>query len=235
LSVSVEFVGHACFRIWEDGRPRLVTDPFRFETLKIADTGYRLDAETVVVSSLTDDAHDNVGLVHGSPQVINALDVARGTSKVEFGGEPIVTIEAAEDPNHTMHSPSDNALYALRIGGLWFAHMGDLGYQLTAEQLAPFAGRCDALFALTGEQFTPTHEQLDPMIEFLQPRWIFPMHYNIPPVSFEMTKIEDFVSHRAEDPAVFVRHHTVELPLAAPRSGRPTIVVLDPSGYQRTG
>ena len=236
MAVQLEFVGHACFRLWENGRPVLVTDPFRYKTLRLPDPGTRLEADTVIVSSLTDDAHDNVALVKGSPRVINALDVACGRTEATISGQPVVTVEAAEDPQHTQHDPMDNALYAFQFGDIWFTHMGDLGpSRLTPEQLAPFAGHCDVFLVLTGEQLTPKHEELDPMIDFLKPKWLVPMHYNIPPVSFEMSKIGDFIEHRAQDPVFFVRHHTVELPLPRPKQGRPTIVVLDPSGYERTG
>ena len=236
MSVQLEFVGHACFRLWENGRPVLVTDPLRYEQLGLPDPGTRFEADTVIASSLTDEAHSNVALVKGSPHVINALDVALGKTKATISGQPVITTKAREDPKHPEHEPMDNALYAFKFGDLWFVHMGDVGpYQLPLDQLAPFTGHCDVLFALTGEQLTPKHEELDSMIDFLKPKWLVPMHYNIPPVSFEMSKIDDFIEHRADDPVFFVRHHTVELPLRRPKQGRPTIVVLDPSAYQRTG
>jgi len=28
MSVQLEFVGHACFRLWQDGRPAIVMDPY---------------------------------------------------------------------------------------------------------------------------------------------------------------------------------------------------------------
>lgn len=233
MSVQLEFVGHACFRVWQDGRPLLVLDPYTQETLGLDDDGFRLDAEKVIVSSLTDPAHDNVQLVAGAPEVINALDVARGQAEATINGEPLITVEAAEAPEHTEHSPNDNALYAFRAGDLWILHMGDLGYELTQEQLAPFVGHCDAFLVITGEQNTPSFDELDPMIDFLRPRWIVPMHYNLPPVSFQMSKVGKFLERRSRDPVIHVRHHTVTLPLPEVQPDRPTIVVLEPSGYSR--
>ncbi len=234
MSVKLEFVGHACFRIWENGRPVIMTDPFAYDTLELPDPGTRFETDTVIVSSLTDPAHDNVALAKGSPRVINALDVALGKDDSTIGAEPIVTLAVAEDPDHTLHAPMDNAMYAFNVGGLWFYHMGDLGYAVTPEQLAPFKDHCEVMIPLTGEKFTPKHEELDLMIDFLKPRWIVPMHYAIPPVIFDMMPIDKFLAHRSQDPVLMVRHHTVEFPLPTPKSDRPTIVVLDPSGYQRT-
>lgn len=234
MSVQLEFVGHACFRLWEDGRPTIVMDPYTPATLKFDDDGSRLTADTVIVSSLNDPAHDNVELVNGNPQIINALDVARGEASAEINGEPLITVPAGEAPDHTDHSPNDNALYAFKAGDFWILHMGDLGYGLTPEQLAPFVGHCDMFLVITGEMNTPSHEELDPMIDFLRPKWVVPMHYNLPPVSFGMNRVEKFIAHRCMDPVIYPRHHTVTLPLPELSPDGPTIVVPEPSGYKPT-
>ena len=56
------------------------------------------------------------------------------------------------------------------------------------------------------------------------------MHYNLPPVSFGMSQIGK--AHRARDPFIHIRHHTVTFPLPTSELGVPTIVVLEPSGYR---
>ncbi len=98
MSVQLEFVGHACFRLWEDSKPFIVMDPFDYPTCSMADEGFRLDVDTVIVSSLADSAHDNVDLVRGQPQVINALDVATGKQAATINGEPVVAIPRGRDP-----------------------------------------------------------------------------------------------------------------------------------------
>ena len=84
---------------------------------------------------------------------------------------------------------------------------------------------------IAGEANTPSHADLSAMIDFLQPTWVVPMHYDLPPVSFNASPVEKFLAHRAGDPVIFPRHHTVPLPLPAVRPGRPTLVVPEPSGY----
>ncbi len=111
MSVELEFVGHACFRLWEDGRPMIVMDPYAPWKANLPEDGFQLDAQTVIVSSLTDPAHDNVKLVRGDPRVINALDVATGKVTAQVNGQPLVTIAAAEIPDHP-EGTDDNALYA---------------------------------------------------------------------------------------------------------------------------
>ena len=98
MSLQLEFIGHACFRFWEDGKPAIVMDPFDYPTCSMEDTGFQLDAD---------------------------------------------------------------------------------------------AG-C-------------------------------------------MTHIDTFLNSRPRDPVYVVRHHVVELPLPTSPEGRPTIVILEPAGYQATG
>ena len=83
MAVKLEFVGHACFRLWEDNRPSIVMDPYGQTACGLVDDGFRLATDTVIVSSLSDAAHSNVELVTGAKQVINALDVASGRIKLE--------------------------------------------------------------------------------------------------------------------------------------------------------
>jgi hypothetical protein len=239
MSIQLEFVGHACFRLWENGKPVIVTDPFGHTICQMEDDGFRLDAETIIASSLTDPAHDNVELVRGQPQVINALDVATGKTAATINGEPLVTIAAREVEDHHMHDPMDNALYAFKAGGLWFAHLGDLGYGLDAEDLAPLAGKCDVMLAITGEELTLTLDDLDKMIEILSPTWIIPMHYGLPPLAGAngggMTPVDAFLNRHPQSPVFVVRHHTVTFPLPKSETEHPAIIVLEPSAYRPTG
>jgi L-ascorbate metabolism protein UlaG (beta-lactamase superfamily) len=238
MSVELEFIGHACFRLWEDGKPTIVMDPYSEAQCKLANDG-QLDADTVIVSSLTDAAHSNVAMVRGKPQVINALDVATGEATASINGQPLATIKAAEIPDHP-RGPEDNALYAFTAGGLWFAHMGDLGIELSEEELATFHGKCDVLMTITGQRYTPKFPELDRILRLLKPTWIVPMHYGLPPLGGEsiaacgMTPVGDFLEHRAQDPVLLVRATKVAFPQPKSTNGRPAIVVLEPAGYKPT-
>ncbi len=238
MAVKLEFVGHACFRLWEDNRPSIVMDPYGQTACGLVDDGFRLATDTVIVSSLRDAAHSNVELVTGAKQVINALDVASGRIDPVINGRPIAAIPAAEIPDHP-DGPEDNALYAFFAGGYWWAHLGDLGYGLSADELEPWKDRCDILMPITGEELTLKLDELQDLIEIVKPTWIVPMHYAIPPVGGAnaggMTYIDAFLNERPRDPVYIARHHTVEFPLPVSPNGRPTIVILEPSGYTPTG
>jgi L-ascorbate metabolism protein UlaG (beta-lactamase superfamily) len=240
MSVNLEWIGLACFRLWQNGGPVIAMDPYSPSVVSKAcgvDQAVfdiRIQADTIIVSSLTDQAHCYVKLVEGNPKVIDALSVAQGHSEALISDEPLVAVQAAESPDHP-DGARDNALYSFKVGGLWFLHMGDLGFGIDTEQIAPFAGHCDVLLALTGEDLTLGLDELDPMIDALKPTWIVPMHYDLPPMGTSgMTKVDVFLNRRPRDPIIYARHHTVTFPAPVLAPGRPTIVVLEPSGYQPT-
>lgn len=234
MSIQLEFIGHACFRLWQDQRPFIVMDPYTHVALKIPDDGTRLDADIVIVSSLTDWGHDNTRFVKGNPRVINAYDLAHEHAIVTINSEPVITVEAAEIANHP-EGTDPNALYAFKAEGLWFMHMGDLGFGLTKEQLKPFVGHCDVLMALVGENLTLPLAELDPMLDYLKPSWIFPMHYELPPISGGMSTVDKFLERHPRNPVIIVRQDRVSFPLPRLSPDLPTIVILEPSGYKATG
>ena len=51
MSVHVEWVGHACFRVWRDGGPVIVMDPFTPKNVRLSYEEAVIDGDTVIVSS----------------------------------------------------------------------------------------------------------------------------------------------------------------------------------------
>ena len=228
MPVHVEWVGHGCFRIRREGGPTIVTDPYTQRNVSLPEDT-TIEGDTVIVSSLTDRAHGNPKLVRGNPRVINALDLAVAGTEAQVEGSPLITLKVRESEMHESGSPKDNAMYALKVGGLWILHMGDLGYGLSAEEMAPFVGRCDLLLALVGQTNTITLKDLDFLIDHLKPKWIVPMHYLLWWPS-KMRPLGEFLVRRRRDPLIYARSSTVKFPLETPGVGRPIIIVLEPSG-----
>ena len=225
MSANLEWVGHACFRLWRTQGPVLVTDPFTPSEIGLPDVP--INGDVVIASSLSDPAHSNVASVRGARATINALDVANDGT-FTFDGAPIVSVPTSESALHP-EGPKDNAMYAFQVGGLWFLHMGDAGEALGPDLLAPFAGHCDVLLALVGGGLTIALDDLDNVIEFLRPNWIVPMHYALPGMSIELLPVDAFLAHRSRDPVLLAKASTVSFPLESFSLDAPVIVVLEAS------
>jgi hypothetical protein len=209
-------------------------DPYDLATLEkfgLPKGSPKVDGDIVIVSSLTDRAHGDPTRVRGTPRVINALDVALRRTEAVIDGSRLIAVPAAEAPHHP-DGPQDNALYALQVGGVWVMHMGDLGYGLSAEELSPFVGHCDVLLALAGGGLTIPLVDLDFVVDYLKPKWIVPMHYELPPLRAKMLPVGAFLARQARRPLIYPRCSTVRFPLETPGRTSPAILVLEPSGYQ---
>jgi L-ascorbate metabolism protein UlaG (beta-lactamase superfamily) len=226
MSVSVEWIAHACFRLTASDGPVVVTDPY--EPSELGLSRLTLAADVVVASSLEDRAHWNPEAVPQA-RIVDALSVARGADD-EIGGERVVAVEVREAEHHP-DGPDANAMYGFRLGGLSFVHMGDLGHPAAPQHLAPFRDRCDVLFALTGGGLTIGLEDLDLVLEALEPRWVVPMHYAYPGLRADvrsgMLPLDAFLERRPRDRVVHAAGTAITLPLEE-TSPRPTIVVLQP-------
>ena len=229
MSVNVEWVGHACFRVWRESGAVIVMDPYTPQAIGLPEDGRTIEGDTVIVSSLDDRAHGYPKLVRGNPRVINALELALKGTEAKVDGSPVITLGVAESPMHDSGSPKKNAIYALQVGGLWILHLGDLGYGLGAEEMAPFVGRCDLLLAIVGQANTIALEDLDVLIEHLGPKWIIPMHYRLW-WKTKMRPLSEFLDRRPRDPLIYPRSSSMKFPVEILGMSHPTIVVLEPSG-----
>jgi L-ascorbate metabolism protein UlaG (beta-lactamase superfamily) len=227
----LEFVGHACFRIWRDGGPVVVTDPYEPGHLRLPQIS--LEGDIVVVSSTADaGGHANPALIAGVPRVIDALAVADG-QPAEIEGEPIVALAVYEKTKtgEPPAGPPDTSVFAVRIGDVWFVHMGDLGYELDADALAAFRGRCDVLLALAGGDQVLDYSALDAIIDVLKPAWIVPMHHDIGGITHGIyNPVGEFLARRVDDSLMLARASSWTFDPDLRGLRRPTIVVLDPAG-----
>ena len=182
-TVKVTWFGHSCF-LFDDGQTRVLTDPFNEAV------GYpvpHVEADVVLVSHGHAD-HANVGAVKGSPTVIKTTGSheARG---IRFRG--VATWH--DDAGGSKRGP--NIVFTWEMGGLRFAHCGDLGDLLTEQQVQA-VGKVDVLCIPTGGFFTIDPEHAKLVVEQLKPRVVFPMHYlsdALSPDRFPLARVDQFL------------------------------------------
>lgn len=185
--MQIKWYGHACFLIQGDG-VRIVTDPYTPEEAGLAPL--REPADVVIMSSDDDSFHSYPAQVPGSPQVLNALEIARQGGAREAAGVRFEAIEAQESLVHKT-DPGPNAMYAFTVGGIRVGHMGDVGNPLTPAQL-DFLRGVDVLLALTGGPVTIELDDLDEALRAARPRIVIPMHYQIPNLRLNILGLEAF-------------------------------------------
>jgi L-ascorbate metabolism protein UlaG (beta-lactamase superfamily) len=122
--------------------------------------------------------HNGVEAIEGSPEVLRST-AGRLPSAV---GE-VIAISSEHDPSAgTERGP--NTIFAFALDGLRVAHFGDFGQGALREEQAAALGPVELLFIPVGDGPTIGPAQAAEIVDRLSPRWVVPMHYRTPRISF---------------------------------------------------
>ena len=175
--VTIRWFGHSCFMLSDS--VKIVTDPFD------KSVGYpvpNVSADIVLVSHEHFD-HNNISAISGKPEVIRG-----GQTKTAKG----ITFKAIKSSHG--QGKGDNYVRVWEFDGIRFAHFGDLGVDLTDSQYKEI-GPVDAVFIPVGGYFTIDAEQATKIINKMNPKVVFPMHYKTPVMGsgFPISTLEPFL------------------------------------------
>jgi L-ascorbate metabolism protein UlaG (beta-lactamase superfamily) len=181
--MQVEWYGQSAFRL-DDGERTVFIDPFD-DLSPLKGRGRRWDypaiagvtAHLVLVTHEHLD-HNGVGAIGGDPVVLRST-AGRLDSPI---GEVLAVASEHDDAAGTDRGP--NTLFALRLGGLRVAHLGDLGQRALRTEQAAALGPVDVLFVPVGGGPTMDAEQATAAAAALGARVIVPMHYRTERIDF---------------------------------------------------
>jgi len=173
--------GHSCFKLEKDGYI-IVFDPFRDGSVP----GYapvREEADLVICS------HDHRD--HTAAELITIRQNGKSNPFIISG------IECPhDDAGGSLRGM--NRISVLESDVLRIAHFGDIGCPLTQEQLAKI-GRLDAAMVPVGGFFTMEPEEIQAMLEQLQPKIVIPMHYRNGELGYEkIGTLDAFLKYRTD-------------------------------------
>lgn len=213
--MKLTWLGHACFLAEQDGY-RILLDPYTgvegypplAETAAWADAweqrarwrakgGYTMTIKTRMTITREDGKDGGLPVhkilcSHGHFDH-NAADQAE---TVPFEGACPFSIRTVK----TFHDDQggalrgENTIHILSAGGVTAAHLGDLGHQLSKEQIAAI-GPLDAVLIPVGGTYTVDAAGAKAVCEALKPKCVVPMHYRHAPYGLpNVAGVEDFLA-----------------------------------------
>ena len=173
--LELRWLGHACFALkYKDFT--VVFDPFEdnyvrgFGSLDVA-------ADLVLCSHFHND--------HGAAYVVQPLEGHENPFQV-------TGIQTFHDPEGGKLR-GENVIHILEADGFKVAHLGDLGCELTPDQLYQLMD-LDVLMIPVGGFYTIGPDEAWDLIEAIQPRVIIPMHYKLGNIGLEkVAELSDFL------------------------------------------
>ncbi|MBU0578445.1 MBL fold metallo-hydrolase [Patescibacteria group bacterium] len=165
----ITYHGHSSFKLkGKDGT--VITDPyhsyvgFEFPTVS---------ADIVTVSHDHQD-HNQVSLVSGTARRKNPF-IIDTPGEYEVGGISVFGVETYHDQSNGAKRGL-NTVFTIFFDEMRICHLGDLGHELTLEQMTQI-GRVDILFCPVGGVFTIGPKIAVKVIKALEPSIVIPMHF----------------------------------------------------------
>ena len=181
--MKVKWLGHASFLITSDAGTRIITDPYTPGGFGLNYGEIKESADVVTVSHEHGD-HNNVATVGGNPEAVKETKEAKG---IKFNGIPTYHDEAGGSQR------GNNIIFCFQVDGVKVCHLGDLGHQLSEQQITEI-GEVDVLLTPVGGNFTIDAKVATEVCGKLAPKVIIPMHYqNERCSSFPVAGVEDFL------------------------------------------
>ena len=156
-NVNITYLGHACF-ILESAGSRIVLDPYADGSVPGLGN-IRTEANAVYCS------HG-----HGDHNAIGKVELTGRAPK--YGKKQISTFH--DEKNGTLRGK--NLVTVIDAEGLRIVHLGDLGHELSPEQLSEL-GRVDVLMVPVGGHFTIDGKTAAKVSKAIGAKTIVPMHY----------------------------------------------------------
>ncbi len=186
--VTVKWLGHSSFLISEDDGLKIVTDPFD-DTV-----GYPLPDESADICMVSHDHFDHncVSVIKGGPEVV------RGTGEKKAKGIKFKGVASFHDEKGGSER-GENTMWTFELGGIKFAHLGDLGVDLDDSQTRQIKA-VDVLFVPTGGFYTIDAATATKVVERLKPKVVIPMHYKTAFLgdSFPLSGVVDFLKGKEQ-------------------------------------
>ncbi len=181
--MEITYIGHSCFKI-KDKTISLVIDPY---DSKIGYKLPKLSCDVLLVSHDHFD-HNNVAGVNDYRLLID------GPGEYEVGGCFIY----GKSVNHDDKEGSEkgkSTMYLITVDGINILHLGDLGCELSQEDLEKIPN-VDVLMIPVGGKHTLDAETAVKVMSAIEPSYVLPMHYKTPDLTGieGLSGIEEFLN-----------------------------------------
>lgn len=186
--MKIKFLGHAAFLLTSDSGVRIITDPYKPGCF---DGGIKYDkiteeADIVTISHEHDD-HNETN-INGNPTFIKKSD-KQTVEQITISG-----VDVYHDTNEGKERGT-NIIYNMLIDGMNVVHLGDIGHNLSPQEVAK-VGNIDILLIPVGGFFTIDADVADTIIETLKPKIVIPMHFKTDKCGFPIAAIDDFTKDK---------------------------------------
>jgi L-ascorbate metabolism protein UlaG (beta-lactamase superfamily) len=169
--VTIQWLGHGCFRVTSSIGLTVLTDPFNPLTLNYPVKTGSVAADVVLVTHEDDTANDT-DLAAGSP-IIFRSSMASGVNRASG-----ILVRGVRTSSESLSANAKlNVAYTWAMDGIRFCDLGAVEDTISPSEALQI-GRVDVLFLPVGGPADFTEDKRRATVDRLQPRVIVPMMYS---------------------------------------------------------
>ncbi len=216
--MEITYIGHSCFKI-KGKTISLVIDPYNPKI------GYKLPKLSCDVLLVTHNHFDH-SYIEGVSDYRLLVD---GPGEYEVGGCFIYGKSVDHDEKNG-EERGKVTMYLIIIDGLNILHLGDLGRELTQEDMEKIPS-VDVLMIPVGNKYTIDEKTAVKVISALEPSYVIPMHYNTPDLTGidGLSGVEEFLEEMGVGDDVKKDLDKLVLNSQTDLDGETQVVVLKPA------
>jgi len=184
--VKIKWLGHSSFMVTAADGTKIITDPYDVG-MGLSYDAIREAADVVTIGHKHPD-HDNVAVVKGKPQVVDATG-SQTAQGIDFKG--IATYHDTSQGSER----GQNTVFCFTVDGIRVCHSSDLGHRFSDKQLAEL-GDIDVLLIPVGGFYTIDAEAATEICEQVKPKVVIPMHYKTDKCAYPIAGVEDFLKDK---------------------------------------
>ena len=214
--MKIRWLGHSAFVLTSSSGTKVLTAPHESGSYDGA-VGYNPIKEAVQVVT-SSHSHEDHYCLDGLPEGFECITTP---GKHEARGISIEGIKTYHDTSKG-RDRGRNIVYVIEIDSIRVCHLGDLGHELSDQEIAAI-GKVDVLLTPVGGLFTIGPREALGLMRTLSPAVTIPMHFKTDVLGFPIKPVEDFLSLAGESE----RPGATEIEIKKGEMGSGRIVVLD--------
>lgn len=195
--MEITYYGHSAFKL-KGKKGTVITDPF---SDAVGWSLPNISADLVTVSHHHFD-HDHTKKIGGTARRTNPF-IVDTPGEYEVGGISVFGTATWHDANQGVERGS-NTVFTILLDDISVCHLGDLGHELTNDQLSSI-GTVDVLLVPVGGVFTINPAQAVKTVQAFEPSYVIPMHYKTEKhdekVFADVATLDDFLKEYGAQPA----------------------------------
>ena len=214
--MKIRWLGHSAFVLTSDSGTKVLTDPYESGSYDGA-VGYKPITEAVQVVT-SSHSHEDHYCLDGLPEGYECITTPGAH---EASGVSILGVKTYHDTSKGKDR-GRNIVYVIEIDGIRVCHLGDLGHELSDDEIGAI-GKVDVLLIPVGGFYTIGPKEALGIMRVLSPAVTLPMHFKTDSLGFPIKPVEDFLSLAGESE----RPGATEIEIKKDQLGGARIIVLD--------